>query len=450
MILTVPVKVLISLLIGAAIGLEREAYERKTDTSPTSGVGSLGIRTYALITTLGTVAALLMKDYFSLYLLVSVTFFVLLVAYYILGSIFMKDNGLTTDIAILWSYLIGAIIGLQAFPMELTIAMVVCIILILSAKQRIQTFVAGIKRYEIEGFIGFAIIALVVLPFLPDKGYALRDIPFVTALLSAYKVNFPQLLSLEIINPFGVWKVVALITGVEIAGYVLEKSIGQKSGWLMTSIVGGFISSTSTTQSLAQQSKTSKNTNQLVAAALFANLSSFVQMFILLASVNGLFLVDNTLFIISISASALVMGGYFYFQKNRRDENLSDTKVTLERDHIFSLAPALQFALIFLGIKLVTKTSLLLFGNSGFLVSNVLGALTGLDAVTINIAELAGRAVTFQTGIIAIALANSVNLLSKSIYTYLQGSREFATKFSASVGIILLASFASLAFVLWF
>lgn len=448
MMLSVSVKLLISLLLGAAIGLEREAYERKINTSPTSGVGSLGVRTYALITTLGTVAAILMKDYFSLYLLVSITFFVLLVAYYILGSLFMKDNGLTTDIAILWSYLIGAIIGLQAFPMELTVAIVVCMILILSAKQKIQTFVAGIKRYEIEGFIGFAIIALVILPFLPDKGYALKDIPFVATLLSAYKINFPQLLSLEIINPFGVWKVVALITGVEIVGYVLEKSIGQKSGWLLTSIVGGFISSTSTTQSLAQQSKTSKNTNQLVAAALFANLSSFVQMFILLASVNGLFLVDNTLFIISISISALVMGGYFYFKKNKRDENLQDTKVTLERDHIFSLGPALQFALIFLGIKLVTKTSLLLFGDGGFLVSNVLGALTGLDAVTINIAELAGDSITFQTGIIAIVLANMVNLVSKSMYTFMQGSREFALKFSVSIAIVILASFVSLFFIL--
>ncbi len=439
---------LISLLIGAAIGLEREAYEKKTDTTPTSGVGSLGIRTYALITTLGTTAALLMHDYFSLFLLVSATFMVLLVAYYVLGSLFSKDNGMTTDIAILWSYLIGAIIGLEIFPMEITVAIVVCLILILSAKQKIKTFVAGIKSYEIEGFIGFAIIALVVLPFLPDQAYALKDIPFVATLMNAYKVNSPQLMSLEIINPFGIWKVVALITGVELAGYVLEKSIGPKSGWLLTSIVGGFISSTSTTQSLAQQSKTSKNTSQLVAAALFSNLSSFIQMFILIASINSLFLVNNTLFIAAISVSALIAGLYFYLKKNKRDEALAETKISLERDHIFSLGPALQFALIFLVIKLVTKVSLLLFGDGGFLVSNIFGTLTGLDAVTINIAELAGKTITFQTAIIAVVLANTVNLLSKAAYTFLQGSREFAIKFSVSIAVVIFASFVSLAFIL--
>lgn len=448
MILSIPVKLIISLLIGAAIGLEPEAYERNTNTSSSSGVGSLGIRTYALITTLGTVAAILMQDYFSLYLLVSITFAVLLIAYYVLGSLFIKDNGLTTDIAILWSYLIGAIIGLGALPMELVIAIVVCLILILSAKQKIRTFVAGIKAYEIEGFIGFAIIALVILPFLPDQSYALKDIPFVSSLLSAYRVSSPQLMSLELINPFNVWKVVALITGVEIAGYVLEKSIGQKSGWLLTSLVGGFISSTSTTQSLAQQSKTSTNTNQLVAAALFSNLSSFLQHFILLASINALFLVSNTIFILTISITILVTAVYFYLRKTKREDTLTATKAGLERDHIFTLGPALQFALIFLIIKLITKISLLIFGNSGFLVSNILGALTGLDAVTINIAELAGKTITFQTGITAIVFANTVNLLSKSAYTFLQGSREFALKFTGSIALVIIASFVSLAVIL--
>ena len=448
MVLSIPIKLFISLLIGAAIGLEREAYERKVDTTPSTGVGSLGVRTYALITTLGTVAAVLMHDYFSLFLLISVAFIALLIAYYILGSWFMKDNGLTTDIAILWSYLIGAIIGLEFFPMELTIAIVVCLILILSAKQRIRTFVAGIKSYEIEGFIGFAIIALVILPFLPDHSFALKEIPFLATLFTAYKLNFPQLMSLELINPFSIWKVVALITGVEIAGYVLEKSIGQKSGWLLTSIVGGFISSTSTTQSLAQQSKNSKNANQLVSAALFSNLASFLQMFILLASINGAFLVSNTLFIVTISVTTLIAGLYFYFKKSKREENLLETRNSFGRDRIFSLRPALQFAFIFMMIKLITKTSLLFFGNSGFLASNILGALTGLDAVTINIAELAGKTITFQTGIVAVVLANTVNLISKVMYTFIQGSREFAFKFSASMGVVIFASFLSLWIVL--
>lgn len=438
--LSIPLKLLLSLLLGAAIGLEREAYEKKLASPPKSGTGNLGVRSYALITSLGTIATILSRDFFSMYLIVSIAFVLMLVAYYIIGSIFTKDHGLTTDIAILWSYVIGGIIGFGALPIQLVVAIVVCLILILSAKQQVRSFVAGIKTYELEGFIGFAIIALVILPFLPDQGFTLEHLPFVTTLAHAYGFNIESLLHVELFNPFGIWKVVALITGVEIAGYLLEKTIGQKKGWLLTSIAGGFISSTSTTQSLAQQSKRSNNVDQLTSAAIFANLSSFLQHFILLASVNGLFLAKNTVYIMATSLMALILGSYFLVKKKKAGENLDDTKAVLERDSIFSLKPALQFALIFMIIKIITKLSLVFFGNEGFIVSNLLAALTGLDAVTINVSELAGKTISYNTGVITIILANAVNLLSKASYAFIQGSREFAKRFSLSVIAMILAS----------
>jgi len=249
---------------------------------------------------------------------------------------------------------------------------------------------------------------------------------------------------LEIINFFGLWKVVALVTGVEIAGYFLEKTVGQKKGWLLTSIAGGFISSTSTTQSLAQKSKNTKNTNRLVSAAIFANFSSFIQMFILLASVNLIFLSKNIVYIFSISVSAVLIGIYFLKKEDKKPENLTETKQSLKNDRLFSLMPALKFALLFLLIKLITKFSLIVFGNNGFIISTILGSVTGLDAVIINTAELAGKTITFQTGVITLILANAVNLLSKSGYAFAQGSRSFAKKFFISVLIIIVFSFLGL------
>lgn len=446
--ISIPIKLLISVLLGASIGLEREAYEKKVEGLHKQERGNLGVRSYALITTLGTIAAVLSKDFFSLYLIISITFGVLLVAYYLLGSWFTKDHGLTTDIAILWSYVIGVVIGFEALPIQLVVALVVCLILILSAKQRVQSFVRGIKQYELEGFIGFAIIALVVLPFLPDASYTLGDLPFILTLTSAYGLDLGAWTNLELINPFSVWKVVALITGVEIAGYVLEKTIGQSKGWLLTSVAGGFISSTSTTQSLAQQSKTSNNTNQLVSAAIFANLSSFLQHFILLASVNGIFLARNTLYIVATSLTALIAGVYFYLRTSKRPEDLTQTKASLERDHIFSLKPALQFAAIFMCIKIFTKLLLVVFGDGGFIVGNIIAALTGLDAVTINVSELAGTTISFGLGVITIILANAVNLFGKAFYAFMQGSREFALKFFISVSLMVLASLVGIIAIL--
>lgn len=437
-------KLLLSLLLGMAIGLERESYELQIDKTKRSGVGSLGIRSFALITALGTVAALLIQNYFSLFLIISVTFCLLLIAYYILGSLSTKDNGLTTELAIFWSYLIGIFVGLNIFPIQLIVAMVVILMLILSLKRKIKLFVAGIKQFELEAFISYSIIALVILPFLPNTGYFLKDIPFLKSLLSAFQINFDKFSNLEIINPFSLWKVVALITGVEIAGYFLEKTIGQKKGWLLTSIAGGFISSTSTTQSLAQKSKKSKNTNRLTAAAIFANLSSFIQHFILLASVNLIFLSKNFVYIFSISVTAIIIGLYFFRKEDKKSEDLVKTKENLKKDKLFSLVPALKFAVLFLFIKIATNLSLILFGNNGFIISTILGAVTGLDAVTINTAELAGKTISYQTGVITLILANSVNLLSKSGYAFAQGSSSFAKKFLFSVIIIICFSFLGL------
>src|SRR3989339_251283 len=442
--LSVVVKLLLSLLLGMAIGLERESYELQIDKTKRSGVGSLGIRSFALITTLGTVAALLIQSYFSLFLIISVTFSALLIIYYILGSLTMNDNGMTTELAIFWSYLIGVLVGLNIFPIQLIIAITVILMLILSLKKKIKLFVAGIKQFELESFISYAIIALVVLPFLPNTGYFLKDIPFLKSILSAFQINFDKFLNLEIINPFSLWKVVALITGVEIAGYFLEKTIGQKKGWLLTSIAGGFISSTSTTQSLAQKSKHTKNTNRLISAAIFSNFSSFIQLFILIASVNLIFLSKNLIYIFSISVTACVLGFYFLKKEDKKSENLVETKENLKKDKLFSLIPALKFTLLFLFIKIATKFSLIIFGNNGFIISTIFGAVTGLDAVTINTAELAGKTINYQTGVITLILANAVNLLSKSGYAFAQGSRDFAKKFFVSVVIIITFSFLGL------
>lgn len=442
--LSVIVKLLLSLLLGMAIGLERESYEQQIDKTKRSGIGSLGVRSFALITSLGAVAGIVFQSYFNLFLLISATFSALLIIYYVLGSLSSKDNGMTTELAILWSYLIGIFVGLNVFPIQLIVAITVILMLILSMKQKIKLFVAGIKQAEIESFISYAIIALVILPFLPDTGIYLKNIPILTSILSAFQINYEKFLNLEIINFFSLWKVVALVTGVEIAGYFLEKTIGQKKGWLLTSIAGGFISSTSTTQSLAQKSKTSKDTNRLISAAIFANFSSFIQLFILLASVNLIFLTRNTVFVFSISLSAVLLGIYFLKKEDKKQENLLEIKENLKRDKIFSLMPALKFAVLFLIIKIVTKFALVIFGNNGFIISTILGAVTGLDAITINTAELAGKTISYQTGVITLILANAVNLLSKSSYAFAQGSRSFAKKFFISVVIIITFSFLGL------
>lgn len=435
-------KLLLSLILGAVIGLERESYERKIDKTPQSGIGSLGVRSFSLITTLGAIAGLLYNSHNSLYLIISITFMMLLIVYYIIGSIFTKDNGITTELAIVFSYLIGVLVSLEIFSNQLVIAMVVVVIGILSIKEKLHSFIAGVKESEMAAFLSYAIIALVILPFLPNESYAIADIPGFSGFLSTAGIQLGEIISLPLFNPFNIWKVVVIITGVDIFGYVLEKTIGQKSGWILTSLAGGFISSTSITQSLAQKSKKSGNINRLTAAAILANFSSFIQHLIVIASVNGAFLLRSLGYVFSLIFSSLLLAFYFMKKQDKAKEELSETKENLQNVKIFSLGPAIKFALIFLLVTIITRISLVFFGDNGFLLSSALAAVTGLDATTINVSQLAGDGITYQVALLALIAANAVNLGAKSVYGYLQGDRKFATNFFISMVIIVASSLA--------
>lgn len=449
MSLSIPIKLLLSLLLGSVIGLERESYEKEIEKKPNDGHGSLGIRSFALITLTGTIAGLVEKSYFGLFLIISVTFMVLLIAYYIIGSILTKDNGVTTELAILLSFLIGVFIALEIFPIQLLIAIVVVLVLILSIKERLQLFVAGIKQHELHAFISYAIIALVILPFLPNTSYTIASIPGLIKILSAYGIDLSSLYHLELINPFNLWRVIAIITGVEVAGYFLKKNFGQKKGLFMTSIAGGFISSTSTTLALANQSKTSKNIDRLTGAAVLANLSSFFQHFVLIASVNAIFLTKNTIYLIAISITSLIIVLYlFKHKKTSASETELKNQEENQTNHIFSLKPALQFAVIFLLVKILSQSALTLFGETGFLVTIIIASVTGMDAVTINLSQFAGQTINYQMGVFAFIIANAVNLIGKSIFSFIQGKQEFAIKFTISILLIILVGFIGLVPVL--
>ena len=444
--LSIPLKLLLSLILGAVIGLEREAYEKRIDKTEASGIGSLGVRSFSLVTTLGAIAGLFYTTHYSLFLVISITFMSLLLAYYIIGSVFTRDNGITTELAIIFSFLIGIFVALDVFPIQLIIALVVVLIGILAIKEKLHLIVAGIKESEFSAFISYSIIALVILPFLPNQTYSLADIPNLTNFLKTIGVNIYPIINLPLINLFSLWKVVVIVTGVDVFGYILEKTIGQKKGWLLTSLAGGFISSTSTTQSLAQRSKTSKSINKLTAAAIFSNFSSFIQHFILIASINGLFFTKSLIYVILILCSSLTAGLFFLNQEEKNEEELPETKKQLQNVKIFSMGPALKFAFIFLIVTVLTKISLVIFGNNGFLLTSALAAVTGLDAVTINVSQLVGTTIVFQTGLLTLIIANAVNLTAKSVYSFLQGNIKFSIRFSLSMLFVVICSLFSIFF----
>ncbi len=434
--ITISFTLLISFILGAAIGIEREINEKNIINGKIVSV--LGLRSFALIATLGAVAGILYTNFIGFSILISAAFLVLLIVFYVLDTNQTKDTGITTELAMLFCFIIGILIATTIIPVQVTIAMTAVLALTLSQKRAIKQVIGGIKRAELNAFISYAIIALVILPFLPNTSYALKDIPGLTNFFNNAQVPVNGLFQLEIVNPFKLWLIVALITGVDLIGYILERTLGRQKGWILASIAGGFISSTATTQSLALQSKTSKDVNHLLSAALIANLVSFFQIAILLSPLNITFVIRLLPILGLMIVSSLAVTIFFTMQSSKK--KLKPDKSHEKETEIFALSPAIKFAGIFLVISILSKVALKYFGSSGFLVTTGIGALAGLDAVMINTAQLSGTTVSYQLAAIAFILANAVNLIGKTAYSYFLGTKEFTVKFGLSVMCIIVTS----------
>jgi uncharacterized membrane protein (DUF4010 family) len=435
----IPFKVLLGFILGGVIGLEREINEKK-DLITSKGkfnTAILGLRTFSLVGGLGSLAGFLYFERLIFFVILSVAFIALLLTFYILDSIRTKDYGVTTEFALLFSFLIGFLLTVGTFPIQLTLAITIILVLLLSRKEEIKDIVEDIRSREINAFISFAVLTFVILPFLPNQTYSLSDFKGLESFLINIGFDLERFLNLELFNPFKLWFILVLITGVDIAGYILEKTIGQKKGWIITSLAGGFVSSTATTVGIARASKGSSNLSILLASAFLANAISFVPIALLLGSLNPIFLVNALPFLIVLFVGLSLIGGFYLFNsRNEKQKVSSQTK----GHQIFNLTSALKFVSLYLVISIISKLGLELFGNSGFLLASAIGGLTGIDAVVINTASLAGNRIDFNLAIWTLVLVNGINLLAKSAYSFLQGSPKFALQFLIGVLLVIALS----------
>lgn len=440
------VTLILAFVLGAFIGLEREVNEKDIDPQKGKPTALIGLRSFSLTTGLGAIVGLLYPKFFGFALIVAAAYFVLLAIYYVLDTQRTKNPGLTTEVAMIYAFLIGVLLAIKIIPIQLTIALTVVVTLLLSQKKKIKTVVEDIKKSEINAFLSFAIIAIVILPFLPNTSYALSDIPGIKGFLENLGIHAGNIITIDLINPFKLWLIVALVTGVDLIGYILGKTLGQKKGWLLASAVGGFVSSTATTQSLAQESRENARINPLVSAAILSNIVSFVQIAVLIGAINALLLaklIPMLTFMIVAGTAALI-----YFLRLKEKKTAIVTEAIQKKDStIIDIGVALKFAGLFLAISIISKIALELFGHSGFLAATGIGSLIGLDAVMINTAQLAGRHIDFQLAAWAFILANGVNLIAKSLYSFTMGKKEFAIKFLLSMTAIIIASMFGIFFI---
>jgi len=213
-----------ALAAGLLIGIERGWKQR--GEKPGSRIA--GVRTFTLLGLGAGIAGLVGARGYSLAAGALIAGGVGLMTY-AFGRELKAQRDSTTAVAALLTLAIGFLAG--SGNAGLAIAAAAITISVLALKAEIHGFLERLDEEDVKALARFSVIALAVLPFLPDQPFGPYD---------AW-------------NASKLWWVVILVTGFSFAGYVANRIFGERHGTIATALIGGAYSSTAVTQSLAQR-----------------------------------------------------------------------------------------------------------------------------------------------------------------------------------------------------
>ena len=395
---------LIALALGALVGLEREYHRYKKQ-----GHDYAGIRTFPLIALFGAICAYF-GELISIWVLLIGLLLVgtlILVAYFTVSERTHQYMGATSEIAGFIVFFIGAL----SYYGETTFAAVITIVMttILYARSFLHRFAKKISSQELADTLKFAVVAFVILPFLPDKGFG------------------PH----EIFNPYIIWLMVVFISGISFFGYILMKWIGER-GIALAGILGGLVSSTAVTSSFAGRSKKQKIYHPLVLGVVLANCLMFIRILIEVFVLNRDLFYQMLVPMLSLALISIIFS-YFFWEKSKK------VKGKIQLPSPFTLSPALKFGAFFAVILALVKLADVYLSSKGVYLVSLISGFADVDAITVSLSQLGGTSLAMDTAKNGIVIAALTNVAVKGGISYWFGGKEF--------GKIVLSFFVALIFV---
>jgi len=407
-------KLLTALLIGLIIGLEREIAQEKMQK-----VKFAGLRTFGIVGLTGGVAAYLTVGGYAIFAAALAAIAALTIVAYYRSTEIEKHLGFTTETALLLTFLLG---GLSYFEQAAAIILTIIVTILLAFKEPLHAFTYRIPKEEFYDSLKFALIALVILPVLPDKPYG----------------------PLDALNPYQIWLIVVILTGISFIGYFLAKWFGPELGLPLTGIVGGLASSTAVVTSMAIRARESeKLIYPAMVASTLANMVMLLRV-VFLVSIFFAGLIPYVYLPLGIMCVAsILVASYFYLQGRG---NGKAGQVQLKTP--FNIVPALLFAAFIAMVLFISRAALIYLGSYGLFLTSAAAGLADVDAITVSTARLAASGLADPlTAVTAIMIAVFVNLAIHSAYAFYFGTKKFGLYNAAMAAIVIAAGMAVIALI---
>ncbi|OZA80078.1 MAG: hypothetical protein B7X64_07350 [Halothiobacillus sp. 39-53-45] len=376
----------LALGIGLLIGLERGWHER----TAADGSRVAGVRTLGLIGLSGGLIGLLASQYGGVVLAAGIFVLgVILAVSYWLSAQRDQSVGITTEIASFLTFTLG-VFAVSGYAYVAVVAAVISMIL-LGLKPVLHAGLQKLSEQELFATFKLLLLALVILPILPNGDFG----PW------------------GALNPWVIGWMVLLLAGLSFVGYFLMRILGSRQGLLVTSLLGGLVSSTALTLTLARFNRERRDMTGIVAVGIIvASTLLFPRVLIEVGLVNADLLSALLPPIIAMLLTAS-LGAVIAWRWASVHESNSATLVSTLKNPL-ELGAALRFTLILVAIMLLAG----IYGLAA------ISGLADVDALSLSLSKMAGQGqITADVATQAIVLAILVNTLVKTALAFFIGGR---------------------------
>ncbi|MEJ2495669.1 MAG: MgtC/SapB family protein [Ignavibacteriaceae bacterium] len=404
-------KLIIAILIGILIGLEREHSRSKASKI------FAGIRTYPLLSMLGFSAALVASITNAwLYGIIFIGYSALITTSYISSAREGRLGG-TSEASALLVFILGSLVYWNMILVAAAIA--VFTILFLSLKIQLHSFVGKINSEDILAIVKLAIITIIILPLLPNQTID----PF------------------NIFNPRTIWLMVIFVSGIGFVGYILVKYVGKDKGIGLTGFLGGMVSSTAVTFSMSKKSKESEMlAGNYAVGVLLASSVMYLRIFIIVVFLELKLAMHAWLPLIIFGITGLLIS---YLFKKKIPSPINEV---FELKNPLELRFALLFGLIFGIVIVVSKAAQLYLGTEALYGVSAIAGITSVDAIVLSVIHLLPVSINISTAVAAIIIATAANNIVKIVISLYWGSKEFMKFVSIGLGLLVFVSLITLIF----
>ncbi len=416
-------KIIIGFVVGAIIGLERQF------TAEELGERMPGVRTFGLISLLGTISVIIATRYaFHEALILGAIFTIILITLYSFFRFmyYVKDTGVTTSVALGFSFFLGVLIGYDEIVLGITLS--VFVTFILAIKKTVTDMLKNLEYQEIKSALNIGILSLLLMPLIPDMPDPIFNI-----------IN---------VRIFFFFLILVLFLGF--LAYMALKKLGPTQGLITFSIMGSIINSEAVTVNLVKICKTEYSASSgyhktIASGVLLANTTMIIRTFFLtlILAWNQPFLI---LYLGIVLVLPIVAGLILIFLRFR---GYGEKRIQMiELKSPLSYSTALRFSAIFTLIVFVTVALEKFIPNTGIYIGSFLGGLISNTAVVLSVVSLymAGK-ISLKTTLFSILFGTIAAISNKVIYAKVEGADKkllllIVTDILTLVSLILIGSYA--------